>query len=42
MRITKDIVEQAKRLLQSWEKASKDVGVEKDKDYQIREIANLL
>ncbi len=42
MRITQSIVEQANRLLQSWEQASKDVGAEKDKDYHIREVASVL
>ena len=42
IRITKDILESAKKLLASWKLASKQIGVKEDKDFQIREVASVL
>lgn len=41
-RVTANIVNDAKRMLGMWRKASKDVGAVIDNDFQLRETASVL
>lgn len=41
-RVTSNIVNDARRMLGMWKKASKDTGAVLDEDFQLRETAGLL
>lgn len=41
-RITTNIVNDAKKILGMWEKASKETGATMDKEFHIRETASIL
>jgi len=42
IKITQDIVTEARKILASWRRASKETRIQENKDFQLREVANIL